>query len=140
MAVSYVFNPFIWNFDAIDKWNDKVWITLDWQWGVISTGLKGFTTIPYSGTITWWEIASVNNITGSIVVDVWKDTYANFPATVSDTIAWTEKPTLSSAVKNQDLSLSSWTTAVTANDQIFFNVDSASLVTLIQITIFITKT
>src|SRR3990172_11151870 len=30
-------------------------ITIDGQGGVISTGLKGKITIPYSGTITGWE-------------------------------------------------------------------------------------
>ena len=116
-------------------------ITLDGQGGVITTGLKGQITIPYAGTITGWEITSVNNTSGSIVIDLWKDTYANYPPTVADTITGSEKPTLSSATKNQDLSLTTWGTgtSVSANDVIFFNVDSATLVTLIQLTIFITK-
>ena len=31
---------------------------------------------------------------GSIVIDVWKDTYANFPPIVADTITASAKPTL----------------------------------------------
>ena len=53
---------------------------------------------------------------GSIVIDVWKDTYANFPPTVADTITASAKPTLSSATKSDDTTLTGWTTAVTAGD------------------------
>ena len=62
-----------------------VGITLDGQGGVVSTGLKGFFRVPYAGTISGWTILADQS--GSIVVDVWKDTYANFPPTVADTIA-----------------------------------------------------
>jgi hypothetical protein len=72
-------------------------------------------------------------------VDVWKDTYANFPPTVADTIAGSEKPTLSSAVKNQDRNLTSWTTSVSAGDIVAFNVDSAATVTRVNLIIYITK-
>ena len=112
-------------------------ITIDGGGSAITTGVKGYVEIPYSGTITGWTILS--DQTGSCVIDVWKDTYANYPPTVADTIAGSEKPTLSSAIKNQDLSLSTWTTSVTAGDIIAFNVDSASTVTRVTLTIKITK-
>ena len=73
------------------------------------------------------------------MIDVWKDTYANFPPTVADTIAGSEKPTLSSAIKNEDLTLTTWTTSVTTGDIIGFNVDSASTVTRVTLSIKITK-
>lgn len=111
-------------------------LTLDGGGSVITTGVKADVRIPYSGTITGWEL--VANTSGSIVIDVWKDTYANFPPTVADTIAGTEKPTLSSATKNQDLTLSTWTTTVTAGDYLRFNVDSASTVTRVHLSIQIT--
>jgi hypothetical protein len=112
-------------------------ITIDGGGSAITTGVKGYITIPYNGTITGWNI--FGDTTGSTVVDVWKDTFANFPPTVADTIAGSEKPTLSSAVKNQDLTLSTWTTSVTAGDIIAFNVDSASTVTRVNLIIYITK-
>ena len=104
---------------------------------VITTGTKGYVRVPFTGTITGWTILS--DVSGSIVIDVWKDTYANFPPTVADTIAGTEKPTLSSAIKNQDTSLSTWTTSVTEGDIIAFNVDSATSVTWISLSIHITR-
>lgn len=112
-------------------------ITIDGGGSAITTGVKGYITIPYAGTITGWDIFA--DTSGSIVVDVWKDTYANFPPTVADTIAGTEKPTLTSATKNQDTNLTTWTTSVTANDVIAFNVDSVSTVTRINLIIYINK-
>jgi hypothetical protein len=111
-------------------------ITIDGGGSVISTGVKGYITVPFSGTITGWTLTAKES--GSIVIDVWKDTYDNFPPTVADTIAGSEKPTLSSAQKNQDLTLSSWTTSVTAGDIIGFNVDSATTVTRVNLVIQMT--
>lgn len=112
--------------------------TIDGNGSPITTGLKGYITIPYSGTITGWSI--ISDVTGSVVVDVWKDTYANYPPTIADTIAGSEKPTLTSQNKNNDNTLTTWTTAVTAGDIIAFNIDSVSTITKLSLTINITKT
>lgn len=104
----------------------------------ITTGVKGDIEIPFACTINSWTILS--DQTGSIVVDVWKDTYANFPPTVADTITGSEKPTLSSANKNQDLSLSSWTTSISAGDILRFNVDSVTTVQRVTVAIKVTRT
>ena len=112
-------------------------ITIDGGGSAITTGVKGYVQIPYNGTITGWTILADQS--GSIVVDVWKDTFANYPPLVADSIAGSEKPTLSSVIKNQDLALSTWTTSVTAGDIIAFNVDSASTVTRVNLSINITK-
>ena len=106
---------------------------IDGGGSAITTGVKGYMEIPFAMTITGWTL--VADQSGSIVVDVWKDTYANFPPTVADTISGSEKPTLSSAQKNQYLALSTWTTSVTAGDILGFNVDSVSTVTRVTLTI-----
>ena len=90
----------------------------------IATGVVAYIEVPISMILTGWTL--VANASGSLVIDVWKDTYANFPPVVGDSIAGTEKPTLSSAQKNQDLSLSTWSTALTAGDVLAINVDSVS--------------
>jgi hypothetical protein len=105
--------------------------------GQIATGVVGYLTIPYNATITGWQL--VGTPSGNLIVDVWKDTYANFPPTSGDTITGSEIPTLSSSTKNEDLSLSTWTTSITAGDIIAFNVVSASTITQATLTIFITK-
>ena len=113
-------------------------LTIDGSGGNIVPGDGGCVTMPYSGIITGWSIAA--DVSGSIVIDVWKDTYTNYPPVVGDSIAGTEKPTLSSQIKNQDLTLTTWTTAVSEGDIIKFNVDSSSTVNKVYLTIYINKT
>ena len=104
---------------------------------VLTVGTKAYIPeVPYNATITGWRI--VSPVAGSVVVDVWKDIYANFPATVIDTIAGSEKPTLSAATKNEDKALTAWTTAITAGDHLVFNVDSATTVTYVVVQLFLT--
>jgi len=109
----------------------------------ISTGVVGYVTIPFACTITGWTllgVATTGSSTGSIVIDVWKDTYANYPPTVADTIAGSEKPTISAATKGQDLTLSSWTTSVSAGDILGFNVDSCTTMAWVNLVIQATVT
>lgn len=113
-------------------------ITIDGGGSAITTGVKGYIEVPFAATITGWTLLA--DVSGSIVIDVWKDTYANFPPTVADTIAGTEKPTLASVQKNQDLALSTWTTAVASGDILGFNVDSAGTVTRVTLIIRMTVT
>jgi len=108
-------------------------IVIDGGGTPITTGIAGDVVIPFAMTITSWTL--IADQVGSIVIDLWKDTYANYPPTVADTITGSEKPTLSSVIKNQDLNLTTWTTAVAAGDIIRFNVDSASTVTRITLSI-----
>lgn len=115
----------------LDDSYDTIQFIIDGGGSAITTGVKGDIMIPYNCTVLGWDI--VADTSGSIVVDVWKDTYTNFPPTVADTIAGSEKPTLSSAQKNQDTSLSSWTTTLTRNDWLRFNVDSITTVTRVTI-------
>lgn len=99
------------------------------------TGIIGYTAIPYSGTITEWTV--IGDVSGDCVIDVWKA--AGVIPTVVDTIAGTEKPTLSSQQLNSDNALSTWTTAVTAGDIIGFYLDSASTLTSVNLIITIVK-
>jgi hypothetical protein len=103
----------------------------------ITTGQKGHLEIPFDCTIKGWTILADQS--GSVVVDVWKDTYANFPPTVADTITGTEKPTLSTAQKNQDMTLTTWTTAINAGDILAFNVDSVATVTRVTVSLKVVR-
>src|SRR5262245_52476393 len=89
----------------------------------ITTGVQGYLPVRFAGTITGWVLIS-NTTAGSLVIDVWKDTYANAPPTSGDSITGTEMPTLSSGIKNQDTSLSTWVTSIAAGDILGFNVVS----------------
>lgn len=109
---------------------------LDGGGSVITTGAKkAYIPVPLDCTIT--KVQLLADQAGSIVVDIWKDTYANFPPTVADTITASAKPTLSSAIKSQDTTLTGWTTALTAGDILELNVDSATTVTKVYVLIFV---
>lgn len=115
-----------------------VGITIDGGGSAITTGVKGYIECPYAGTIV--QSTLIADQSGSIVIDVWKDTYANYPPTVADTITASAKPTLSSATKAQDTTLTGWTTSVSAGDIFGFNVDSATTVTRVHLILKINKT
>lgn len=114
-----------------------VGITIDGGGAAITTGVKGYIRVPYVGTIT--KVSTLADQSGSIVIDIWKDTYANYPPTVADTITASAKPTLSAATKAEDSTLTGWTTAIAAGDVLGFNVDSATTVQRVHLLLEITK-
>ena len=89
--------------------------------------------MPFSGTITAATLLA--DVSGSIVVDIWKDTYANYPPVVGDSITASAKPTLSAAIKSRDTTLTSWTTAIAAGDVLGFSVTSATTVTKVTLSL-----
>lgn len=110
---------------------------IDGGGSAITTGVKGDIEFPYACTIT--AVRLFADQVGSIVVDLWKDSYANYPPTVGDSITASAKPTLSSAIKSQDTTLTGWTTSISAGDTIRINVDSATTVTRVTVSISVTK-
>jgi len=104
----------------------------------ITTGEKGHLEIPFDCTITGWTL--VADQSGSIVIDVWNDIYANFPPDNGDTITSATPPTITTALKSQDSTLIGWTTAVSAGDILAFNVDSCTDIERITLSIRATKT
>lgn len=110
-------------------------ITIDGAGSALTTGNKGYAVIPYGGTITGWTM--ISNQTGDCVIDVWKA--AGTLPTLSDSITGTEKPTLSTQQINSDTNLTTWTSSVSPGDIFAFNVDSASTLTRVNLSIYITK-
>jgi len=110
-----------------------VGLVIDGAGSAISTGVKQYIRIPtgLNGVVTKWTLLA--DQVGSIVIDVWKDTFANYPPTVADTITGSAKPTLSSAISAESSVLTGWTTTVTAGDVIAFKVDSAATVTKVTL-------
>lgn len=94
---------------------------------VVPTGIAGDVEVPYDCEIVGWSLLADQS--GSIAVDVWKDSYANFPPTVDDTIIESGAPVISSATKAESSSLAGWTVQLSAGDVLRINVDSASDIT-----------
>jgi hypothetical protein len=112
-------------------------LSLNGGGSTITTGYKSFTTVTFSGEILEYTILA--DRTGSIVIDVWKDSYGNFPLTTGDSICVSSKPTLATGIKNTDSTLTSWTKTFSAGDVFGFNVDSVSGVTNVNLTLKVKK-
>ena len=111
---------------------------IDGGGSTITTGIKPDVGAPYAAKVTRWDI--FGDQTGSIVVDGWKDTYANYPPLVGDSFTTSEKPTISASTKGQDTSLnggSGWTFA--QGDVIRHNVDSVTSLTRATIFYWVTR-
>ena len=107
---------------------------IDGGGSAITTGIKGDVEVPFA----WSDIVSARlfaDQSGSIVINVWKDIYANFPPDVSDKITASAPPTISSATKSQDTTLTGWTKTGSAGDVLRFNVDSASTIARVTISL-----
>ena len=102
----------------------------------LTTGSKGYLRLPFECMATRWTLLADQS--GSIVVDVKKSSYTNFPTTTS--VAGSDLPTLSSAQKNTSNSLTDWGTLWSSGDVLEFYVNSATTVTRVTLSIFITRT
>lgn len=93
------------------------------------TGDKGFTYIPYDGTITGWYI--VGDVSGSTVIDIKRNG--------TSIIGTGNKPTLSS-IQRANALVSGWTsTSIVTNDELEFVLDSADTLTRVNLVVLITK-
>jgi hypothetical protein len=111
---------------------------IDGGGSAITAGVKGFIEIPFACTIN--QVTLLADQSGSIVVDIWKDTYANYPPTDADSITASAVPTISTATKSQDATLTGWTTSVSAGDILGFNVDSVTTCTRVTVSLKVTRT
>ncbi len=106
---------------------------------VITTGIKGDISFDVACTISAWRILST--VSGSIVIDIWKDTLANFPPDNSDSITNGHEPTLTTATNAEDTDLSDWTTlAIAVGNILRFNVDSVTSCTKVKLQLKVTLT
>jgi hypothetical protein len=96
-----------------------------------------YLTVPQAGTIQNVRVLAQGG-PGSCVIDIWKDTYANYPPTVADTITASAKPTISAASKYEDATLTGWTKTLNAGDVLAFKLDSTSTFTAIQVMLTVT--
>lgn len=121
---------------ATNARNRQFGITVDGGGSVITTGLKGYIRVPYSMTITGWEVVASDGLAGAIRFDVWKNTYGNIPLSVADTITAFDKPLISATGYQGSGVAAGWDTAVAAGDYIGFNVDSVATLTRVHLSIF----
>jgi len=118
----------------------SVIIVIDGGGSTITAGVKLALRFYYACTLNAWAIGDPLE-SGSIVIDLWKDTQANFPPTDADSITNGHEPTLTTAQAAEDIDLSDWSNVtIDVGDWIIFNVDSATDVTLVTLALKVTKT
>jgi hypothetical protein len=94
---------------------------------------------PVKGVIVGVSVLTEGG-TGSCVIDIWKDTYANFPPTSGDSICGSNKPTIVTGSKYEDTVLTGWTTTVNAGDVLRFHLDSSTTFKMIAVQVHIKET
>ena len=116
---------------------------IDGGGSVITSGNKGYLQIPFNCVINQSTLTATPS--GSLVVDIYKCTYAQFDGSsthpvAGDKITASAPPTLSSATKAQDSTLTGWTTTLSAGDILEFIVTgSPSGVTLATVSLKVTR-
>ena len=125
---------------GVDTTVAAVAFIIDGGGSAITTGIKGDLRIPFACTINSWTLLADQS--GSIVIDVWKDTYGNYPPTNADAMPGSGKePTITTATKAEDTTITDWTTDdVTAGDTLRFNVDSCTSITRVTLALKVTRT
>jgi len=108
-------------------------IIIDGGESEILTGIKADVQVMKARVIK--KVSMLADQSGSIVINIWKDSYANFPPTVDDKITASAPPTISSATKSEDATLTDWTKSISAGDILRFNVDSCTTITRCTLTI-----
>lgn len=104
---------------------------------VITTGSKGVVVIPFPCNLVKVRLLSRPSETGSIVMDVRKADFANYPNLVS--IVGDVAPEISSSNKYEDDVLTNWDTIINADDQLEFVVDSVTDFTQVTVSLFLEK-
>ena len=113
--------------------NRSFGVSFDGMGSVILVNSQSTLTIPYNMVIQSWVLLS--DVSGSTVIDIWKDTYTNYPPTSGDSITALAKPSIVSGTKNQSSTLTGWNPIVNSGDIITFNVNSCTGMTKAQLTI-----
>lgn len=111
----------------------QIGITVDGGGSLLTTGSKGFKSFPVAGTITGWRLLA--DAAGDIEFDILKADYATFPTMAS--IVAAAPPALSGVQKNEDTTLTGWTTAVAAGDVFEFEI-TGTPATVTRVTLEIT--
>ena len=108
----------------------------------ITTGLKGYLPVDFGCTIQ--AVTLLGDQSGSIVVNIWKCSYASFDPTTTpsatDKITASAPPTITTAKKSQDTTLTGWNTTISAGDILAFNVDSVTSMTRVTLALKVKRT
>jgi hypothetical protein len=104
----------------------------------LTSSLKGDISVDFNCTIK--SVTLLADVVGSIAIDVWKDTFTNYPPVVGKSITASSVPTITSDKKYFDATLTGWTKTITAGDVIRFNINSVETIARASIILSVAKT
>ena len=104
----------------------------------IPSGTEDQMTIPYNCNIT--SISLLADQVGSIQIDIWVVPFASYPPTSGNSITASTPPTISSADKSIDNTLTGWTTFVAAGSVVRAHVNSCTGIKRCELTLNLLKT
>lgn len=105
---------------------------IDGGGATITTGIKGDIMIPFGTSIK--HVFLLADQSGSIKIDIWNDTYGEFPPTDADSITGGNEPEISSATKWSSIEdlvpdhLLNWQRDIKRFDILRVNVDSVTTI------------
>ncbi len=120
------------NIGYLHKTIDIVYI-IDAGADPITPGVKGYLAVPFPCSIVQWDIYA--DQPGSIEIDIVKDTYANFPPSLGNSICGGVRPSLINTQKNRSTDLAVWTTTIASDEILGFRVLSANYVKKITLSL-----
>lgn len=100
---------------------------LDGNGSAISVGAKGARQVPFAGVIKAARLLADKS--GSITVDIRKDSYASYSPGAGASITGATPPKITSGVKSEDTGLDGWMTKIASGDILSCHVTNASAVT-----------
>ncbi len=140
-AQSDLITAAIWNQDVVNNpialLPAGILFLIDGGGNELSTGISGDIEIPFKCDID--RVTLLADQSGSVVIDIWKDTYANYPPTDADSITASAVPTITTALKYQDSTMTGWTTALAAGDILRYNVDSVTTITRVLVALKVSR-
>lgn len=105
---------------------------------VLTTGVHGDLEIPYNCTIE--RVTLLADQTGDVEIDLFVDTFANYPPVVGDSIVAAAPPTITTDDNSQDATLTGWTTALASGSTIRYNINSVTIIERVTIALLVRKT
>lgn len=94
-------------------------------------GIRAPTVVPSDCTITeGWILADA---AGNATVDIWMSDFAGYPPNVGDSITGAAPLTLTGSIKNLDIALTGWTTALSEGDILVPYVSGVTIITRLAV-------
>ena len=112
---------------------------IDGAGAAITAGTVGFLEVPFACHVDRWTLLADQH--GSVVIDIWRDAYSNYPPTDADSMSGTTNmPAISGTIAAQGTDLSGWgTQGIASGDILAYHVDSCSSIELCTIALKVTK-